>query len=108
VSSAGLLERWEVTGNIARNSFGNRSTADKVVVDLPALLPASLPATVSDLVSWIGVNLANISMSSQDIVDLCIAGQVTPSAAASTLTSNASKLAMVVGLVFCHPNFQRR
>lgn len=108
VSSAGLLERWRVTGEIARNAFGNRSTANKVVVDLPALMPQVLPPTIADLVTWIGTNIANISMPSGDVVDLCNAVGVNPAAGAATLTANASKLSLVVGLVLCHPLFQRR
>jgi len=108
VSSAGLLERWSFTGQLARNALGDRSAAQKVVVNLPAILPASPPATVGELVTWIGTNLANIALPPADVTDLCTAVGVPAASAASTLTTNASKLALTVGLVLCHPRFQRR
>ena len=108
ISSAALLERWGFTGEVARNAFGYRNTTDRVDVNLAALMPNPLPATVTELISWIGANVGSISLPGADIADLCNAIGYSGSAAASTLTSNASKLALCVGLVLCHPLFQRR
>ena len=82
--------------------------ADRVRIDILSLLPAVLPPTVSGLIYWIGKHLANISIPVADINDLCTTIGVTPSGAATTLTTNASKLGLAVGLVFSHPLFQRR
>jgi uncharacterized protein (DUF1800 family) len=109
VSSNALLERWEVAARVGRNQLGDVSVpTDRVAINIPALLPNPLPATVADLIWWIGANLANIQLPAGDIAELCTAIVVTPTAAASTLTGNASKLGLAVGLVFSHPLFQRR
>lgn len=108
ISSAALLERWCFTGEVARNAFGHRSTPDKVVVNLAALLPAPLPATVAELIAWIGTHVANINIPAGDVADLCSAIGYSAGAAASTLTANESKLGLAFGLVLCHPLFQRR
>ena len=108
VSSAGLLERWDFAGALARNALSDQGQADKVSVNLASLLPSPLPATVADLVTWMATNLANFAISAQDVTDLCTAAVLTPSAAATTLSTSASKLAFVVGLIISHPSFQRR
>jgi uncharacterized protein (DUF1800 family) len=109
VSSNALLERWEVAARIARNQLGDVSMpTDKVAVNIAALLPNPLPATVWDLLSWIGVYLANINMPAADINDLCTAIGANAGSASTTLTTNASRFGLAVGLIFSHPLFQRR
>jgi uncharacterized protein (DUF1800 family) len=109
VSSAGLIERWSVAGQIARNGFGDRSDpADRVEVNLAALLPSPLPATVADLIGWMSVRLCNFVLPPADLAGLCDAISFAPSAAASTLVANSSRLALTVGLLLSHPRFQRR
>ena len=108
VSSAAMLERWDYAGAVARNGLSDQAQTDKVTVNLAGLLPSPLPATVSDLITWIATNLGNFTISTQDVTDLCTAAVLTPSAAASTVATNASKLAFVVGLILSHPTFQRR
>lgn len=108
VGSEGMLQRWEVAGLLAQNWFTNQSQTDKIVVTLTALLPSPLPATVADLVTWIGSNIANIAIPAGDVTDLCTAIGFADTAAASTLVANASRLALAFGLVLSHPAFQRR
>jgi hypothetical protein len=108
-SSDGLLNRWEVAGKAARNSLSSQTDPmDRILVDLAALLPTPLPATVADLLAWIGVQLANIPLPAADISDLCAALSISGSAGASTLSTNTSKLPLAVGLILSHPTFQRR
>lgn len=108
VSSEGLLKRWGVSGKVARNKLVWWKETDKLAVDLPSLLPNPLPATVGDLVSWVAQNLGNFTMPPADVADLCTAIAVPMGATASTLSGNASKLPLAVGLVLSHPTFQRR
>jgi uncharacterized protein (DUF1800 family) len=108
VSSAGLLERWAATGNVARNALSSQSDPDAVTVALSAQLPSPLPGTVADLISWLGTNAANISIPAGDIGDMCTAIGVAPTGAATTLSTNTSRLGLAVGLILCHPSFQRR
>jgi len=109
VSSDGLINRWETSGLIARNGLGSQSnTADRVRVDLNVLLPNPLPATVADLISWMAANLADFTMSSQDVTDLCTALTVTPTAVSTTLKNDTTKFPLAVGLILSHPTFQRR
>jgi len=108
VSSEGLLKRWGVSGKIARNKLTWYKESDKLTVDLVALLPNPLPATVGDLVVWMAQNLGNFTMPPADVADLCTSIAVPSSGAAATLSGNASKLALAAGLVLSHPTFQRR
>ena len=109
VSSDGLLNRWEAAGNICRNAMGDQSdTADRVRVDLLSLMPNPLPATVNELIAWMAVSLGNYVISAQDIADMCTALGITGTAVATTVTTNAGRLSLTVGLVLSHPSFQRR
>lgn len=109
VSSDGLLTRWSVAGRLARNQLGDVSVAtDRVRVDLTALLPSPLPGTVSELIAQLASSVTNFAIPAADIVDLCTAVTLTGSASATTLSGNATKLALVMGLLLSHPNFQRR
>ncbi len=108
VSSAALLERWRVTGEIARNGFGSRKTEDRVEVNPLALLPNPLPATVGELVSRLGTDVANIAIPGNDVTDLCNAVGIPAASAATALSTNLPKLSLVLGLILCHPLFQRR
>jgi uncharacterized protein (DUF1800 family) len=108
-TSAGLFKRWEVAAQIARNNYGWRGIAgEEVVVNLPALLPTPLPPTVAELVSWIAKNIANFTISAADNAALCSAAAINASATAATLANDATKLALVIGMILGHPQFQRR
>jgi len=109
VSSDSLLNRWEVSARIARNTLGDQTVvADRVRVDLPTLLPNPLPATVGELVAALASTLANFTIPAADIADICMAIALSASAAATTLSTSATKLALAMGLILSHPNFQRR
>ncbi len=108
VSSEGLLQRWAFSGELARNGLNGSSDTEPIRVSLPALLPTPVTGTVADLVGSLASRLANITLSTVDVGNLCTAAGITSTAAATTLSASSSKLALVVGLLLCHPSFQRR
>jgi len=108
VSSEGLLQRWAVGAKIARNKLTWWEKTDKLVVNLTALLPSPLPATVADLVGALAQSIGNYAMPPADVADLCTAIAVSATATASTLSTSTSKLPLAIGLILSHPTFQRR
>ncbi|HQF96157.1 MAG TPA: DUF1800 domain-containing protein [Microthrixaceae bacterium] len=108
VSSEGFLQRWAMAGRLARNRLTDPGQPDAIVVNLPALLPSPAPATVADLIRWVATNLANSPINDTDVADLCTACSFSPTAASTTVSGDATKLALAVGLVLCHPTFQQR
>lgn len=108
-SSDSMLTRWAVGGALAANTAtAQANPADRVRVDLAALIAQAPADTVAELIAWIGDELCNVEIPSADIDALCAAAGVAAGAPASTITAVASRLAFVVGIVFAHPLFQRR
>ena len=97
-----------MAGRLARNRLTDPGQPDAIVVNLPALLPSPAPATVADLIRWVATNLANSPINDTDVADLCTACSFSPTAASTTVSGDATKLALAVGLVLCHPTFQQR
>lgn len=108
VSSEGLLQRWSAAGRLTRNRLTDSSKTDRITVNLSALLPSPMPATVGALISAIARGVGNFTMPAGDVTDLCSSLAIIESASASTLVGNAANLAAVVGLVLAHPLQQRR
>ena len=108
VSAEGLLKRWEYGARLARNRLTDTSPAEKVVVDLAALMPAPLPATVRELIVALadGVFQYPLSPTHADVMASSLG--VSPTATAASLVANANNLQAVVGLLLSHPTFQRR
>jgi uncharacterized protein (DUF1800 family) len=107
-SSEGLLQRWAMTGNLARNRITNSAQANPITVNLGALVPNPAPANVSALIAALAERVANFTMSDIDIADLCTACGFTGSAAATTVSADPTKLALAVGLILSHPSFLQR
>ncbi len=108
VSSEGLLKRWEWAARLARNRLTDSSPAEKVVVDLATLLPSPLPATTKDLVIALADQVFQYAISPTEAESILSALGVSRTAAATTLTSNASNLQATFGLLCAHPSFQIR
>jgi uncharacterized protein (DUF1800 family) len=108
ISSEGLLKRWEMGARLARNRLTDSGAAEKVVVDLNALLPAPLPATTRDLVVALADQVFQFPISPADAGSILSALGVNQTAVATTLTSNANNLQATFGLLCAHPSFQRR
>ena len=107
-SSEGFLQRWAMAGRLARNRLTDPSQPGAIAVNLTALLPTPAPANVADLVRWIAEHLANFTIGDADVADLCTSCGVSATAPASAVTGSAANLALVVGLVLCHPTFMKR
>ncbi len=108
VSADGLLKRWEKGALLARNRITDTNAAEKVTVDLNALLPSPLPTTTRDLVVAIADQVFQYPLSPADADSILMALTVVPTASATTLTSNSSNLQATFGLLAAHPAFQRR
>jgi uncharacterized protein (DUF1800 family) len=108
VSAEGLLKRWEYGARLARNRLTDTGATEKVVVDLPSLLPAPLPATVRALVVALADRVFQFALSPTDADTIATSIGLTPTGAASTLTTTTNALQAAVGLLISHPSFQRR
>lgn len=108
LSSEGFLQRWAMLGRLARNKLTDPTQPNPIVVNLPSLLPSPQPPTVAALIRWLAENLGNYTMSDADVADLCSACAFTATAAGTTVSGDANKLALAVGLVLSHPSFQQR
>ncbi|MCB1256491.1 MAG: DUF1800 domain-containing protein [Microthrixaceae bacterium] len=105
VGSDGLLKRWEYGASLARSTGED---AEKVKVNLTALLPTQLPSSSADLVTWLGTERFQLPITSGDAAAICTAIGVTPTGAAGQIASNAKQLQGCVALLLAHPAFQRR
>ena len=108
VSTEGLLKRWEWGARLARNKLTSTTETRKVVIDPAALLPSPLPATTTDLLTALADQVFQFPLPAPHATSILAALGVSPSAAATTITSNANNLQAVLGLLCAHPNFQRR
>jgi len=108
VSTEGLLKRWEWGARLARNKLTSTTEARKVVIDPAALLPSPLPATTTDLLTALADQVFQFPLPAPHATSILAALGVPPTAAATTITSNANNLQAVLGLLCAHPNFQRR
>jgi uncharacterized protein (DUF1800 family) len=108
VSAEGLLKRWEYGARLARNRLTDTAPAEKVVVDLTTLLPSPLPATVRDLIVALADSVFQFPLSPTDADLMATAITLTPTGAATTLSTNTAALQASVGLLISHPSFQRR
>jgi len=108
VSAEGLLKRWEYGARLARNRLTDTAPAEKVVVDLTTLLPNPLPATVRDLIVVLADTVFQYPLSATNADTIATSIGQTPTAAATTLSTNTAALQAAVGLLNSHPSFQRR
>ena len=108
VAADGLLKRWEHGAKLARNQITDSSSPEKVVVDVMALVPSPLPATVRDVMIRIAAATFQFDLSSADADAIASAARLTPTGPAATLTGDLTLLQNVVGLLLSHPSFQRR
>jgi uncharacterized protein (DUF1800 family) len=108
VSAEGLLKRWEFGARIARNRLTDTSPAEKVVIDLNALLPNPLPATTRDLLVTLADRVFQFPLAPGDADTIVRAVGLNPTGAATTITTNANNLQTCVGLLLAHPTFHRR
>ena len=107
-SSEAFLQRWAFAGLVARNRLTDPTEPGAVTVDLRALVPAASTGTVADLVRRVASTVTNLDLAPADVTDLCAAASISPSAAATTVSGDLTKVGMLLGLVLCHPSFQRR
>lgn len=108
VAADGLLKRWEHAGRIARNLITDADSPEKVTVDVAALLPSPLPATVRELLVATAAQTFQFDLPTADADAIATAARLSPSGAATTLTGDPNLLQNVVGLLLSHPSFQRR
>jgi uncharacterized protein (DUF1800 family) len=108
VSAEGLLKRWEYGARLARNRLTDTAPAEKVVVDLTTLLPSPLPATVRELIVALADTVFQFPLSPTDADAMATAITLTPTGAATTLSTNTAALQAAAGLLIAHPSFQRR
>ena len=108
MSTEGLLKRWEWGARLARNKLTSTTEARKVVIDPAALLPSPLPATTTDLLTALADQVFQFPLPAPHATSILAALGVPPTAAATTITSNANNLQAALGLLCAHPNFQRR
>jgi uncharacterized protein (DUF1800 family) len=108
VAADGLLKRWEHSGRIARNLITDHDSAEKVTVDVAALVPAPLPATVRELLVATAAQTFQFDLPTADADAIAVAARLTPTGPATTLTGNLELLQNVIGLLLSHPAFQRR
>ena len=108
VSSEGLINRWAVAGLITRNRLTKTTDTEQVTVDLTARLPTPSPSTCGELIASVARSVGNFEMPTADISEVCAAVGISPSDAASVITSRPANVSQMFGLVFCHPLHQRR
>jgi hypothetical protein len=110
VGSDGLLNRWSLAGTLARNRFGNTTVpaAERVMVDVAALVPSPLPATIGALLDAVSVRLTGRALPRHDLAALCSRLGVSADGAATTLTSTNGAVPFVVGILLAHPTYHRR
>ncbi len=107
-SSQGLLRRWEGAGRLARNALTDPTKPDRIVVDAAALLPAPLPGTARALVVAMDESVCQRPLSAADADTICAAVGVSPTGAATAITTRPERLSGVLGLLLSHPRFQYR
>jgi uncharacterized protein (DUF1800 family) len=108
VAADGLLKRWEHGAKLARNQLTDAASTEKVVVDVAALLPSPLPATVRDVLVAMASSTFQFDLAAGEADAIATAARLSPTGAASTLTGDTTLLQNAVGLLLSHPAFQRR
>lgn len=108
VAADGLLKRWEHAAKLARNKLTDDTSPEKVVVDVNALLPTPLPSTVRDVLVSTAASTFQFDLPTADADAIAVAARLTPTGAATTLTADVNLLQNAIGLLLCHPTFQRR
>lgn len=108
VAADGLLKRWEHAAKLARNTITDPGSAEKVAVDVVALLPPTLPATVRELLAHLAAEVCQYDLSSPDADAIATAARLEPTGPAASLAGNEELLRNALGLLLAHPSFQRR
>lgn len=108
VAADGLLKRWEHAAKLARNRITDEGSAEKVAVDVAALLPAPLPGTVRDLLQALASSTFQFELAPAEADAIAAAARLAPTGAAATLANDLTLLQNAVGLLLSHPSFQRR
>ena len=108
-TSDSLLKRWHLGGVVATNTLTSQTKADdRVRCDLAALIAPYTAGTVAELVTSAARDLANFAIAADDVEALCVETGVAANSPATTVTSDPIRLGFLVGLLFAHPQFQRR
>lgn len=108
VAADGLLKRWEHAGKLARNAITDPTSPEKVVVDVTALLPTPLPATVRELLVAVAGSALQFDLPGADADAIAAAARLDPAGPSAGLAGDLTLLQNVVGLLLSHPTFQRR
>ncbi len=108
VAADGLLKRWEAAAHLARNMVTDPDSAEKVTVDVTALLPSPLPSTVRGVITRLAGRTFQFDLSDADADAIAAALGLAPTGAAAALTGELTLLQNAVALLLSHPDFQRR
>lgn len=108
VAADGLLKRWEHAAKLARNQLTDATSPEKVVVDATALLPSPLPATVRELLGALAAGVCQFDLPPADADAIAGAARLDPAGPSASLAGDPTLLQNALGLLLCHPSFQRR
>jgi uncharacterized protein (DUF1800 family) len=108
VAADGLLKRWEHAAKLARNRITDDASPEKVVVDVMALMPSTLPGTVRELLVAVAGTTFQFDLPAADADAIAAATRLSPTGPATGLTADLNLLQNAVGLLMSHPAFQRR
>jgi uncharacterized protein (DUF1800 family) len=104
LNTSGLLNRWNLAGQLALNRVSNSDDGDKIAADYNAIRPES--ATVSELITNLGRQFGLGELPAEMSTPIAEAVRLDP--ADSPQTMNDEQLGDIAGLLFAHPLFQIR